>query len=88
MSMDVPALEESADMGEMPDAMTAACGALDSLQGDEEMTAAMAEAGGFSGLFEENGDVTITAGSVSRTVPAAVAMGESESEEPSEDEAA
>lgn len=83
MSMDIPALDESADM---PDAMTAACGAMASLEGDEELTAAMAEAGGFSGSFEENGDVTITAGSISRTVPAAVAMGESE--EPSEDEAA
>lgn len=71
--MDVPALDESADM---PDPIEAVANSLAEILGDEDLTAAFAEAGLLTVALEENGDVTITAGSVSRTVPAAVAMGE------------
>lgn len=74
MSMDVP-MEPGGD-AETPSAMEAALNSVAELVSDEELASAFVAAGTLTVTLEESGDVTVSAGDVSRTVPAAVAMGE------------
>jgi len=74
VSMDVP-MEPVGD-DEAPSAMEAALNSVAELVSDEELASAFVAAGTLTVTLEESGDVTVSAGDVSRTVPAAVAMGE------------
>lgn len=74
MSVEVPTLEES----DTPSAMEAAHNAVMELVADAELEAAFVQSGSISIALEENGDLTVSAGEVSRTIPAATAMGEAE----------
>ena len=73
MSTEMESLDRDA-----PSAMEAAHNALMELVTDADLEAAFVQTGTMSIALEENGDLTVSSGEVSRTIPAATAMGEAE----------